>query len=87
MASDLARRGNCQSDFVSQSELLRAAVELLDEAGIPYMVVGSYASTFHDAPRMTRGIDVVVDPTGASIKLLVDLVDRDRLKIALGGER
>lgn len=57
---------------------MRAAVALLDGAGIPYMVVGSYASTFHGEPRMTRDIDVVVDPTEDSIKLLVDLVDRDR---------
>ena len=63
---------------MSQSELLRAAVELLDGARIPYMVVGSYASTFHGEPRMTRDIDVVVDPTRESILLLVDLVDRDR---------
>ena len=63
---------------MSQADLLRAAVELLDRAGIPYMVVGSYASTFHGEPRMTRDIDVVVDPTEESIKLLVDLVDRDR---------
>lgn len=78
MASNPAWRGLSQSDFVSQSELLRAAVELLDDAGIPYMVVGSYASTFHGEPRMTRDIDVVVDPTEDTIKLLVDLVDRDR---------
>lgn len=63
---------------MSQSALLAAAVALLREAGIPYMVVGSYASTFHGEPRMTRDIDVVVDPTEESIELLVDLVDRDR---------
>jgi len=78
VASYPAWRGTSQSDFVSQAELLRAAVELLNGAGIPYMVVGSYASTFHGEPRMTRDIDVVVDPTEATIKLLVDLVDRDR---------
>ena len=50
----------------------------MDEAGIAYMVVGSYASTFHGEPRMTRDIDMVVDPTEESIRLLVDLVDRDR---------
>lgn len=63
---------------MSQVELLRAVVALLDEAGIPYMVVGSYASAFHGEPRMTQDIDVVIEPNGDSIKLLVDLVDRDR---------
>ena len=66
---------------MSQSELLRAAVEMLEAADIPYMVVGSYASTFHGEPRMTRDIDVVIDPTEASIKLLIDLVDHDRFYV------
>lgn len=63
---------------MSQSALLEAAVALLREAGIPYMVVGSYASTFHGEPRMTRDIDVVVDPTEESIEQLINLVDRER---------
>ena len=51
---------------------------MLDEAGIPHMVVGSFASAFHGEPRMTQDIDMVIEPTSESIKLLVDLVDRDR---------
>jgi len=42
------------------------------------MVVGSYASTFHGEPRMTRDIEIVVDPSESSLEVLVDLVDRDR---------
>lgn len=78
MAPHLARRVCGTTDFVSQVELLRAAVAMLDEAGIPYMVGGSYASAFHGEPRMTQDIDVVIEPNSDSIKLLVDLVDRDR---------
>lgn len=66
---------------VSQAELLHAAVALLDAADIPFMVVGSYASTFHGEPRMTRDIDLVVEPSEQGIRLLVDLVDRDRFYI------
>ena len=82
MAPYFARRVCGPTDFVSQLELLRAAVAMLDEAGIPYMVVGSYASTFHGEPRMTRDIDVVVDPTHKSIMLLLELVDRDRFYVS-----
>ncbi|MEM9650886.1 MAG: DUF6036 family nucleotidyltransferase [Actinomycetota bacterium] len=63
---------------MSQAELLRAAVALLDAADIPHMVVGSFASSFHGEPRMTRDIDLVIDPSEHGISLLVDLVDRDR---------
>ncbi len=63
---------------MSQAQLLRDVIVLLEAAGIPYMVVGSYASAFHGEPRMTRDIDVVVDPTERSLERLADLVDRDR---------
>ena len=81
MASDLARSGAHPIDAMSQRELLRAAVAMLDEANIPYMLVGSYASAFHGEPRMTRDIDVVVDPTEESMQVLVDLVDRERFYV------
>lgn len=34
----------------------------LSEAGIPYMVVGSFASSFHGVPRSSRDLDLVIDP-------------------------
>jgi hypothetical protein len=34
----------------------------LEAAGIPYMVVGSVASSFHGDPRSTRDLDIVIDP-------------------------
>ena len=57
---------------MKQFELLGLIVTLLDEASIPYMVVGSFASTFHGEPRMTRDIDLVVDPSTESIGLVVE---------------
>lgn len=63
---------------MSQADLLRTVVGLLETAGIPHMVVGSYASSFHGEPRMTRDIDLVVDPSEQGLRVLVDLVDRDR---------
>ena len=45
------------------SELLGWIARTLDEIGIPYMVVGSLASTFHGEPRATQDVDVVIDPS------------------------
>lgn len=53
-------------------ELAARIVAQLDAAGIPYMVVGSLASSYHGEPRMTRDIDVVIDPDADSLGLLVD---------------
>ena len=43
-------------------DLAARLVELLDTAAIPYMVVGSVASSYHGEPRMTRDLDIVIDP-------------------------
>jgi hypothetical protein len=45
---------------VSQPELLKAVVEVLNEAGVPYMVTGSIASSLQGEPRSTHDIDLVV---------------------------
>jgi len=62
----------------------------LNAAGIPYMVVGSFASSFHGVPRSSRDLDVVIDPDPTSLqRLLTDLpadeyyVDRETALDAL----
>ena len=45
---------------MSQPELLRRVVGILETLGIDYMVTGSVASSLHGAPRSTHDIDLVV---------------------------
>ena len=61
-----------------QLEFLKFVVESLDAAGIPHMLAGSMASTFHGEPRMTRDIDLVIDPTPESMERFVSGLDRSR---------
>ena len=61
---------------MTQIDVLAQVVKALDDAGIPHMVVGSFASTFHGDPRMTRDVDVVIDPTPRSIEVLIGELDR-----------
>ena len=61
-----------------QFELLSTVVGLLDGAGISHMLAGSMASTFHGEPRMTRDIDMVIDPSLASIERFLSSFDRSR---------
>jgi len=58
----------------SQTALARI-VAALDAAGIPHMVAGSLASTFHGEPRTTQGIDLVVDPSGDALDRFVRSLD------------
>jgi len=52
--------------------VLGLIVEVLERAGIPYMITGSVASSVHGAPRATRDVDVVIDPESAALDRLVE---------------
>jgi hypothetical protein len=72
-----------------QFEFLRAIVAFLDDAEIPHMLAGSMASTFHGEPRMTRDVDMVIDPTIESMGRFVAALDRSRYYVddAVGAVR
>ena len=48
---------------MQQRVLLSRAIEVLEEMGISYMIVGSYGSGAWGEPRFTQGIDMVVSLT------------------------
>jgi len=52
--------------------LLARVTTALERAGVPYMLAGSFASSHHGAPRMTRDIDIVVDPTKDSLDAFLE---------------
>jgi len=73
-----------------EQEALVGLVRILERLGIPHMVTGSVASSYHGRPRSTHDADVVVDPTPAQLEALVDAmlagghyVDRARARDAL----
>jgi hypothetical protein len=60
---------------VNIGSLLRRLVDAFDEVGIPYMIAGSFASGLHGAPRPTLDVDIVVDPSGATLERFVASLD------------
>lgn len=56
---------------MSAFRLLATVVDALDQAGIPHMLTGSHASTFHGEPRATNDVDLVIDPDLAAFRLAV----------------
>jgi len=56
---------------VTFGQVLAIVIGLLERSGIPYMVTGSLASSYHGEPRSTRDADIVIDPSPASIQRLV----------------
>lgn len=63
--------------MTDQGELLRRITGMLNEASIPHMIVGSLASSFHGEPRLTRDIDIVIDPAPDALLRFVGLLPPD----------
>ncbi len=60
---------------MSQAELLALVVSIFEDLQIPYMLVGSYASSFYGEPRSTHDIDMVIDLEASKIPELVRRFD------------
>jgi hypothetical protein len=57
---------------VTFSATFTDVLERLDASGVPFMVTGSVAASYHGEPRATHDIDVVVDPTESQLLALVE---------------
>lgn len=62
---------------MTAGEVLHLALRRLDAAGIPYMVVGSLASSLHGFPRTTHDADVVIAPSVEALTGFLDAMERD----------
>ena len=60
---------------MSRSSPLAAIIRELSRAGIPHMLAGSFASSYHGDPRTTNDIDLVIAPTRTSLESFVRSLD------------
>ena len=67
---------------MSAADLLRTIVGALDDAGIPHMLVGSFASSMHGSPRTTQDIDIVIDPTPEALDRFVSALDPNTVYVS-----
>ena len=58
-------------------DFLARIVGALEQAQIPHMVAGSFASTHHGVPRTTHDIDLVIDPTIEALRAFVASLPSD----------
>lgn len=73
-----------------EEEALVEVIRALEGQGIPHMVTGSVASSYHGRPRSTHHADIVIDPSPGQLDALVGVlgdrgfyVDADRARDAL----
>ncbi len=67
---------------MSSADPLAQIVDELERAGIPHMLAGSFASTYHGDPRTTHDIDLVIDPDRDALDRLVNQLDAERFYIS-----
>ena len=60
---------------MSQQELVRTVVKVLEETSIAYFLTGSVASSYQGEPRASHDIDVVVRISGADVERIGDAFD------------
>jgi hypothetical protein len=69
--------GGIVAAMTAELEVLEDAVTRLERAGVPYMLTGSIALSYYAQPRMTRDIDLVVEPSKRDPKSLAALFTPD----------
>ncbi len=68
---------------MSVSEVFHRITSALDEAGIAYMLAGSFASAYYGAPRTTQDIDLVIAATADQLRTFVQLLSNDQYYVDL----
>ncbi len=58
-------------------EVLKEVTARLRDAGIAYMLTGSFAGNYYAVPRMTRDIDLVVELTAQDAERVIELFQQD----------
>ena len=62
---------------MTQIGVLGHILDALEEVGIPYMIVGSFASGFHGEFRATQDADILIDPTPEQLRAFLAGVGDD----------
>ena len=66
---------------MTQAELLRYLVDVLESLGVEYMIGGSQASMYYGEPRLTRDVDVVVDLRPQHLRALLSRFPADEFYV------
>lgn len=69
---------------MTAGRVFERVLSALEATGISCMLTGSFASSYHGAPRATQDIDLVINPTAEQISSFVRLLPRDEFYVDEG---
>ena len=72
---------------MEQADVFRLAIEVLERLKVPYMIVGSAASSIYGEPRLTQDIDIVIDPTPSQLEQLCTAFPQNDFYVSLDAAR
>lgn len=58
-----------------EEQALADIIGLFHELGVPFMLTGSVAASYHGRPRATHDADVVIDPSSEQLAAVVSALD------------
>lgn len=59
---------------MNAAEVFRRITTALGQAGIPYMLTGSFASAYYGVPRSSQDIDLIIEATSAQLQTFLQLL-------------
>jgi hypothetical protein len=68
---------------MSLPEVFRRITATLEQAGITYMLTGSFASAHYGAPRSTQDIDLVIEATAPQLRTFTQSLPSDEYYVDL----
>ncbi len=68
-----------------QGRFLSRLAHLLEACGIPAMLTGSLASSFHGQPRTTNDVELVIAPTAGQLEKFLSAVGADPVQAEILG--
>ena len=68
---------------MTAQDVFRRIAGALDSAGVPYMLTGSFASSYHGTPRATQDIDLVIEASPDKIRTFVANLPSDQYYVDL----
>jgi len=82
-AADVPARSFTCAVAMTVSEVFHRITSALGEAGIAYMLTGSFASAYHGTPRTTQDIDLVIAATAEQLRTFVQRLSKDEYYVDL----
>jgi len=76
-------RSSTSAVAMTVSEVFHRITSALGEAGIDYMLAGSFASAYYGAPRATQDIDLVIAATVGQLRTFAQLLSKDEYYVDL----